>query len=262
MSNLITSQVYDENSSDDEEKQVRKKVKPKIPKAPRVITPMPNPDKKLHEIYKKSHNPIRFPKPFKCCISGRPNSGKSLMALHIIMAHQDRKPKFDEIHIIHGCADTHTSEWSKIDPTSTRQDIPSYEEYDPEKRTLLVFDDTDYTMLKSEELMRLSELVRFGSSHCNISCIFLTQVFFRIPKVIKDCCSVFIIYKPVDLDELSTLGRRVGLKKEEISHIFNSFLPHWRDSLLINLIPKAPYKFGKNLFTPIQMESESESESD
>jgi hypothetical protein len=72
-----------------------------------------------------------------------------------------------------------------------------------------------------------------------------------------------VIYKPVDLDELSTLGRRVGLKKDEISHIFNSFLPHWRDSLLINLIPNAPSKFSKNLFEPIQMEeSESESESD
>jgi hypothetical protein len=183
------------------------------------------------------------------------------MALHIIMAHQDQKPKFDEIHVIHGCKDTHTSEWDKIDPTSTRQDIPSYEEYDPHKRTLLVFDDTDYTMLTADDKMRLSELVRFGSSHCNISCIFLTQVFFRIPKVIKDCCNVFIIYKPVDLDELSTLGRRVGLKKEEIGHLFKTHLPHWRDSLLINLIPNAPTKFAKNLFTPIQMvESDSESE--
>jgi hypothetical protein len=245
--------------SDDEVK--RKKRKPKIPKAPRKITPMPNPDKALHERYKKSHNPVRFPKPFKCCISGRPNSGKSLMALHIIMAHQAQKPKFDEIHVIHGCKDTHTTEWEKIDPTSTRQDIPSYEEYDPQNRTLLVFDDTDYTMLTSDEKMRISELVRFGSSHCNISCIFLTQVFFRIPKVIKDTCNVFIIYKPVDLDELSTLGRRVGLKKEEIGHLFNTYLPYWRDSLLINLIPDAPTKFAKNLFTPIQM-VESDSDSD
>jgi hypothetical protein len=246
--------LYIEDSDDDVK--VRKIKKKKIPRAPREIVSIPNPDKKKHETYKKSHNPIRFPKPFKCCISGRPNSGKSLMALHIIMAHQEKKPKFDEIHIVHGCADTHTTEWDKICPTSTRQEIPSYEEFDPQKRTLLVFDDTDYTMLRNDELMRLSELVRFGSSHCNISCIFLTQVFFRIPKVIKDCCNVFIIYRPVDLDELATLGRRVGLKKEEITHIFNEFLPHWRDSLLINLVPNAPYKFGKNLFTPIQVASD------
>ena len=261
MSNLIRSQVYNTDSdtdSDDDKK--KKKKKKKIPKAPRKIVPMPNPDKKLHESYKTSHNPIRFPKPFKCVISGRPNSGKSLMALHIIMAHQDRKPKFDEIRIIHGCADTHTSEWERIEPTSQRQDIPSYTEYDPKKRTLLVFDDTDYTNLRNDELMRLSELVRFGSSHCNISCIFLTQVFFRIPKVIKDCSNVFIIYRPVDLDETATLGRRVGLKKEDISHMFDNFLPHWRDSLLINLIPGAPSKFSKNLFTPIKMNDGSDSD--
>ena len=249
------------NSSSDseDEKNKRKPKKKKIPPAPRCIIPMANPDKKKHEHYKKSHNPIRFPKPFKCYISGRPNSGKSLLALHIVMAHQAKKPKFDEIHIIHGCKDTHTSEWDRIEPSSTRQDIPSYEEYDPEKRTLLIFDDTDYTSLKSDELMRLSEIVRFGSSHCNISCIFLTQVFFRIPKVIKDCCNVFIIYRPVDLDELSTLGRRVGLKKEDMSYLFNKFLPHWRDSLLINLVPNAPHKYSKNLFTPIEYDPEGES---
>ena len=236
-----------------------KKKKKKLGPAPRHIVPLPNPDKKKHDAYKPHDNPIRFPKPFKCCISGRPNSGKSLMAIHIILAHQAKDPKFDEIHIIHGCADTHTSEWERLEPTSQRQDIPSYEEYDPEKRTLLVFDDTDYTMLRSDELMRLSELVRFGSSHCNISCIFLTQVFFRIPKVLKDCCNVFIIYRPVDLDELSTLGRRVGLNKNEISQLFNEHLPHWRDSLLINLVPNAPYKYGKNLFQQIEV---AESDSD
>jgi hypothetical protein len=232
-----------------------------MPKAPMSIVALSNPDKKKHEYYKEAQNPIRFPKPFKCCISGKPNSGKSLLAIHIILAHQARRPAFDEIHIIHGIANTHTSEWDRIEPTSVRQDIPSYEEYNPEKRTLLVFDDTDYTMTTSAEMTRLSELVRFGSSHCNISCLFITQVFFRVPKVIKDCCNVFIIFRPTDLDELSTLGRRVGLKKEEITHMFNEFLPHWRDSLLINLIPNAPYKFGKNLFERIEL-NDSDSDSD
>jgi predicted GTPase len=74
----------------EEEEKVIKKKKKKIPSAPRHIVSIPNPDKKKYETYKKSHNPIRFPKPFKCCISGRPNSGKSLMALHIIMAHQEK----------------------------------------------------------------------------------------------------------------------------------------------------------------------------
>ena len=56
-----------------EKKQKKKK---KIPRAPRKIVPMPNPDKKKHESYKKSHNPIRFCKPFRCCILGKVNSVK------------------------------------------------------------------------------------------------------------------------------------------------------------------------------------------
>ena len=253
MENLWREESRQAKLAERREKYHKKKKDKKLPAAPRHIIGLPNPDKKLHESYKKHQNPCMFPKPFKLVISGRPNSGKSLMALHVIAAHQAKRPRFDEIHIIHGCADTHTSEWDKLEPTSVRQDIPSYEEYDPEKRTLLVFDDTDYTMLSGEEMTRLSELVRFGSSHCNICCIFLTQVFFRIPKVIKDTASVFIIYRPVDLDELHTLGRRVGLKKDQLSDLFNEHLQHWRDSLCINLIPGAPHKFMKNLFEAIEL---------
>ena len=46
----------------------------------------------------------------------------------------------------------------------------------------------------------------------------------------------------------------------EISHLFNSFLPDWRDSLLINLIPNAPCKFSKNLFEPIEMTQSDDDE--
>ena len=232
----------------------KKKKKKRLPKAPRCIVPLPNPDKKKHQVYKPGDNPIKFPMPFKCVISGRPNSGKSLMAIHILLAHQSEKEHFDEVHIVHGCVETHTSEWDRIEPTSIRQDIPSYEDFNPENRTLIIYDDVDYTNIRQDELMRLSEMVRFGSSHCNISCIFLTQVFFRIPKVIKDTANVFIIYKPLDLDELSSLGRRVGLKIDEIRYIFDNFMTHWRDSLLINLIPNSPFVYGKNLFQPIDID--------
>ena len=90
---MSTEYAQVEYSSDEEEIKKKKKKKPKIPPAPRKITPMPNPDKKKHESYKKSHNPIRFPKPFRCCILGKVNSGKSLIAKHILMAHQEKKAK-------------------------------------------------------------------------------------------------------------------------------------------------------------------------
>jgi hypothetical protein len=256
--------IHEDHSEEEREqtkanRKPRKKRTKRLGPAPKEIVPLPNPDKRKHEKYKKGDNPIRFPKPFKLSIIGKPNSGKSLMAIHVILAHQAKEPKFDEIHIVHGC--NSSKEYDRLEPTSVRANIPSYEEFDPSKRTLLVFDDTDYTMIKPNELTRISELVRFGSSHCNISCIFLTQCFFRMPKVIKDCSDVFIVYKPHDLDELGTIGRRCGLKKEEIHRIFKDHLPNWRDSLLINLIPGAPAKFSKNLFQPLVL-NQSDSDDD
>jgi hypothetical protein len=250
-----------EYSSDEEEIKKKKKKKPKIPPAPRKITPMPNPDKKKHESYKKSHNPIRFPKPFRCCVLGKVNSGKSLIAKHILMAHQEKKPKFDEVHIIHGCAETHTTEYDDIEPTSVRDKIPSYDEFDPEPRKLLIFDDVDFTIMPGKELRNLSELFRFGSTHCNISILLLHQSWFRIPKIAKDCSNVFVIFRPHDNDELATIGRRVGLKKDKIFQIFKDHMPGWRDSLLINLCPGAKHKYSKNLFQPLA-EIDSDSESD
>lgn len=239
------------------EKKPRKAPKKKIGKAPRSIIPLPNPDKKRHESYKKGQNPIRFPKPFRCCLLGGVNSGKSLMAKHIIFAHQGCKPKFQEIHVIHGC--NSTKEYDDLEPTSIRDDIPHYDEYDPDTLKLIIIDDFDFTNIRPDQLKNLSEIMRFGSTHCNISVMILYQCFFRLPKLVKDTSNVFVIWKPHDLDELGTIGRRVGLKKEEITDIFKYHLPKWRDSLLINLIPGAPYKYGKNLFEPLR---EVDSDSD
>jgi hypothetical protein len=252
---------YDSDTDEEIKERKPRKCKKKLGKAPRKIIPMPNPDKKLHEVYKKGQNPIRFPKPFRCIIVGKVNSGKSLIARHIILAHQGCSPKFQEIHVVHGCADTHTTEYNDIEPTSVRQDIPNYSEFDPDIRKLILLDDVDFTLKSGQEMKNLSELFRFGSTHCNISLVLMHQCAFRIPKVVKDCANVFIIFRPHDLDELSTLGRRVGLKKKEIFDLFDNHLPLWRDSLLINLCPGAKHKFSKNLFEPI-IQRDSDSDND
>ena len=239
-------------------KQKKTRQKKKLGKAPRELVDMSNPDKTRHEVYKPGQNCIRFPKPFRCVILGKVNSGKSYLAKHILMAHQGCAPKFEEVHIVHGCADTHTTEYDLIEPTSISQEIPSYLDFDPMPHKLLILDDVDFTGMNQKDLKRISELMRFGSSHCNLSVILMHQAFFRIPKIVKDCSNVFIIFRPHDNDELASIGRRVGLKKKKIFDLFNDCLPEWRDSLLINLIPNAPHKFYKNLFTPIIEEVDSD----
>jgi len=133
-------------------------------------------------------------------------------------------------------------------------EIPSYEDFDKDVKKLLLIDDDDYTRISGEEKKRLSELFRFGSSHMNMCVILMHQCWFRVCKVVKDCCNVFVIFRPVDKDELHTIGRRVGLKKEQIQWIFDTYMPHFRDSLTVNLIPGAPHKFLKNLYEPLDID--------
>ena len=230
--------------------------KGKLPPAPRHLFGIPNPDK-MHEDppyseYDVDESLARFPGPFRGCIIGRVNSGKSLIAKHILMAHQAHNPKFEELYIVHGMADT--KEYDDCEPTEIMTEIPDVEGFDPDIKKLIIIDDYDFTKITRAQDKRLSELFRFGSSHKNISVLLLHQSWFRVPKIAKDLCSVFIVFRPVDLDELATLGRRVGLKKEEIKHVFQTHMPHFRDSLGINLIPGAPHKFVKNLYEPLELD--------
>ena len=229
-------------------KRPKKRKQPKMPKAPMEIVPLKNADKMKHETYKRGDNPIRFPKPFRCCILGKVNSGKSLLAKHILLAHQAKKPYFQQVIVVHGCEST--KEYDDIEPDEIVQEIPNYADLDPEPHKLILIDDYDFTHMPKSEQTNISQLFRFGT-HINCSIILSHQSWFRIPKIVKDCSNVFIIFRPHDNDELATIGRRVGLSKEMIFGLFNELMPHWRDSLLINLIPGAPYKFGKNLFKKI-----------
>jgi hypothetical protein len=218
------------------------------------IISLKNPDKIHNEYYTPGRENLDFPKSFIAVISGRPNCGKTNTIYNLIVKFQSSKKKFKEIHIVHGSE--YSNEYDIIDPTSIRPDIPSYLEFENvDEHKLIIIDDYDWTAIPSDTLKKVSELVRFGSSHHCISLIFVNQSFFRLPKIIKDMANIFIIYKPIDLDELNTLGRRVGFKRGELKDLFKKKLPHWRDSLLINLIPSNPYsKFYKNLYEPIEIE--------
>ena len=234
------------------------KHKKKEIKAPTALFALPNPDKMTHESYKEmdpGENLARFPGPFRCCVIGRVNSGKSLIAKHILMAHQAKRPQFKEVYVCHGMSTT--AEYDDIEPTELMTEIPSYSDFEQPPKKLLILDDVDFTRMTGDEKKRISELFRFGSSHMNMSVLLMHQSFFRVPKVAKDCCNVFILFRPVDADELHSMARRVGLKKDQIDYIFNTYLPNFRDSLTINLIPGAPHKFLKNLYEPLDIDFEN-----
>jgi hypothetical protein len=210
-----------------------------------------NEDKGFHESYYNGRSPANIPKPFVMTITGKPNTGKSNTVKNIIAEIQgssNKKEHFDEIYVCHGAAEE-TKEWDILDSTEIFSEIPSYRDFDTEKKKLIIFDDVDFSKINRTELERLSKLVRFGSTHFNINQIYCNQNFFKIPSVIRQNSNAFCVYKPDDRDELSCIGRRLSLSKTSI----NEHCPHFRDFLFIDFKAGAPHVHYKNLFHPIDI---------
>jgi ribosomal protein S8E len=248
--------VYSSESedSDDNEKKVKKRKprKKKLGRAPRELVVLKNADKKKHETYRKGDSALRFCHPYRVALLGGVNSGKSMIVKNILIATQARAPKFHQVIVIHG--DVHTKEYSDCDVTQIRSSIPEISELDPDIKKLLIFDDTDFTNINKEDMRRISEIWRFGSTHRNTSILLSHQAFFKVPSIIRTCTNVFIIFAPRDLDSLACIGRRIGLRKETMMSLFKTELSEYRDCLTVNLIPSCPHVFYKNLFTPLEID--------
>ena len=164
---------------------VPKKKKKEI-KAPTALFGLPNPDKADHDQgYDKmppGENLARFPGPFRCCIIGRVNSGKSLVAKFILMAHQEKKPQFREVYVCHGMANT--EEYKDIEPTELMTELPRYDKFEKDGKKLMITDDYDFTGITRADKTKLSELFRFGSSHQNMSLMLLHSVCRELSKIV------------------------------------------------------------------------------
>ena len=209
-----------------------------------------NPDKTQDVVRLDSESNARFSLPFRACIAGQVNSGKSTIAINIILQRQSKSPKFDEIHIVHGCQGT--QEYNSINPTSIRHQIPHYTDFPNDKRILLVYDDIEFTKMNKDDTKKIVEMTRLGS-HLGISCIFVNQLYTRILKQIRDNCDVHIMNRPLDLDSLNTVGRRIGLTKDKVNYIYDNLLPNFHDFLCVNYTKNAKYRYSKNLYEPIDI---------
>lgn len=243
--------------SDSEEDKKKKKPKPlKINgKLPDTIIHIKNVDKTFHERWEQGRNLCDLPHPFRCVILGQVGMGKSTLAKNIFLRCQAGRYPFQELIVIHGSSET--KEWDEMEPTLILNDIP-----DPQdlvinnRKSCIIIDDFEFTKLPKESLKNLSSLFRFVSSHHNFSIILCYQSFFDVPTIIKKCANVFVLYRPNDLDELTTVGRRVGLKKEVILEVFNNVLTNKRDTFCVDMTEDSPCKFRKNLFIPLIIRQE------
>ena len=130
---------------------------------------------------------------------------------------------FKEVYIIHGDSDC-TTEFDDIGPTMMMNEFPPIEFFDGSQKTLVIIDDVEYSSMNKEQQGRMNKLVRYGSSHKNLTLYFTHQNLFSLPILVRKLCNVFIIWKPRALGELKMIAYRVGMKAEELEYIFVTYV--------------------------------------
>ena len=113
-------------------------------------------------------------------------------------------------------------------------DIPPYEEFRLEDNTLCVFDDIINS--KSTELQRVANLFTMGRKR-NVSCLFLSQSYFKIPQIIRQNTDyIFILRVNTVRDLHRILGEyQLNATRDEIAQMYKISTKKRGDFLLIDV---------------------------
>lgn len=221
------------------------------------IIPLPNADKDgFKDYWYPGRNFGDLLHPFKMVTAGPPNSGKTTAIVNVFLRIQLSPKCFENLIVIQ----PETShEFDMLDPTVILNDFPAPEDLvtggdDEMVKTCVIIDDFDLSKLTKTQQVNVSKLFRYLSSHNNISLFCSYQSFFSIPIIIRSCATQFLIYKPRNSDELSTIAKRVGIKKDMMHNIFDREIKKKQDCLLIDLTCPEEYFIRKNIFQPLNIE--------
>lgn len=190
--------------------------------------------------------------PFKACLIGRPNSGKTTVMHNLFLRIQLSDKPFQTLIIIQPST---SKEHDMLDPTLILTDIPDVETLVSEElgKTLIIIDDFDLSKLDDHQKRNLSMLFRYVSSHHNISVMLSYQSFFDIPTIIRKVCNYFFIWKTNNSDELTIIAKRVGYNKKTFQEIFKKYILNKFDFLVVDQAIDSEFELRKNLYEVIKL---------
>lgn len=212
---------------------------------PNKIIPIHNSDKTWHESWTEGRNMLNIPHPFRAVLLGKPNSGKSTIVKNLLIR---ADPPFEDVYVIH-CDSKNTKEYIDCgNRVHMLQEIPKPEEWEGKVKTLVVLDDLEFKQMSKDQKRNLDRLVGYCSTHKNISVCVCSQDAFSVPTIVRRCANLFILWAMSDLDSMSRMARKTGLKSHNLYTLFNKILNKPKDSLWVDMSDGSPYPLRKNGF--------------
>ena len=195
---------------------------------------------------KTQHN-VKWPyipdHPYRTLIIGDSGSGKANALLNVI----NSQPDIDKIYYDDPKAFTEYSN----DMQDVYKNIDEYN-IDKERKILIVFDDMIADMINNKKLNSIVTELFIRGRKLNISLVFITQSYFKVPKDVRLNSTHFFIMKIPNKRELQqiALNHSSDIGSKDFIKIYKKYIaePY---SFLVNdatLASDNPLRFRKNLF--------------
>jgi hypothetical protein len=172
--------------------------------------------KKIPKKYLESANNPNFSKhqlkiPFRMCIVAPSGSGKTNFLMNLLSVFSVGKGTFSSITIITKNSSEPLYNWlvDEVDGITISEGLentPELDSFDKSVNHLLVWDD----LVLSKDL-RMVEEYYIRARKLNVSVVFISQSFFKIPKIIRNNCSYLVLLKLSGQREVNLIMSEFGL---------------------------------------------------
>lgn len=235
---------------------------PKKPKAEPIGTGIINMYERIPKVYLDNvENPNfelhHLKLPFRMCIVAPSGSGKTNFLINLLHLFSQGEGTFSSINIITRNKDEPLYKWitsvcDQIIIKEGLQHTPKLDDFDKTKNHLLVWDD----LVLSKDLSMVEQYY-IRARKLNVSVIFISQSFFRIPKIIRNNCNYMIILKLSGNREVNIILSEFGLgvTKEQLLEIYKYATAEKFSPLVIDMDESSDKRFRKGLLNIIDVDN-------
>jgi hypothetical protein len=214
----------------------------------------------LHKVDNPNYDLHHLNIPFRMCIVAPSGSGKSNFLCNLINLFScGKKGTFSSITILTKNADEPLYNWiqSKCDDISILEGVeatPNLDDFNKKYNHLVVWDD----LVLSKDL-RMVENYYIRVRKLNVSVVFISQSYFRIPKIIRNNCSYMVILKLSGNREVNIILSEFGLgiTKEQLFKVYEEATKEKFSPLLIDMEADKEHRFRKGFIEIINVEKPS-----
>jgi hypothetical protein len=196
--------------------------------------------------------------PFRICVDGPSGSYKTNFLVNLIHLFScGERGTFQSITIITKNADEPLYKWmtskcSQIIVKEGLNNTPELDDFDKEVNHLVVWDD----LVLSKNLTAV-ENYYIRARKLNVSVIFISQSFYKIPKIIRNNCSYLVILKLSGNREVTMILSEFGLgvTKDQLLNIYSYATQEKFSPLVIDMEQEPTKRFRKGLKEIIDINS-------